>query len=222
MGNSDGKTLLLIMLPQLLGLTLIERWLPNEPNRIALTTEYVQAHHPSPSEEHLLGLMKPNVVVLHWTGSATARSTWNTFSSATLRGRKALQGAGALNVSAHFLVDRDGSVQQLLPENRIARHCIGLNHLSIGIENVGTDSAPLTSAQLTANLELIEALNKRHTLTHVIGHFEYRAFEGHPYFAEKDSGYRTVKRDPGAEFLVSIRAGLSARGLTLQGPPEKL
>ena len=208
-------------LPLLLGFNVTPHWLPNEAARIELTKKYVLAHHPSPSEEHLQGLMQPKVVVLHWTGSTSALSTWNTFASATLSGRKALQGAGALNVSSHFLVDRDGRVQQLLPENRIARHCIGLNHLSIGIENVGTNSAPLTSAQLQANLDLIEALSERHELTHVIGHFEYRAFEGHPYFAEKNPKYRTVKSDPGTEFMTAVRSGLVKRGLSFEGPPER-
>lgn len=207
-------------LPLLLGFDVTQKWLPNEMARVELTKIYVLAHHPSPTKEHLRGLMQPRVVVLHWTGSTSARSTWNTFASATLSGRKALQGAGALNVSSHFLVDREGNVQQLLPENRIARHCIGLNHISIGIENVGTDSAPLTTAQLQANLDLIESLNDRHDLTHVIGHFEYRAFENHPYFAEKNPNYRTIKRDPGTKFMVAVRRGLIERGLSFQGAPE--
>ena len=110
---------------------------------------------PQPSEEHLQGLMQPKVVVLHWTGSTSALLPGTPLPVPPSAGERRC--AGALNVSSHFLVDRDGRVQQLLPENRIARHCIGLNHLSIGIENVGTNSAPLMSAQLQANLDLIEA-----------------------------------------------------------------
>ena len=58
-------------------------------------------------------------------------------------------------------------------------------------------------------------------LTHVIGHFEYRAFEEHPYFAEKNPKYRTVKSDPGTEFMTAVRSGLVKRGLSFEGPPER-
>ena len=121
-----------------------------------------------------------------------------------------------MNVAAHFLVDRDGTVYQLLEETRVARHCIGLNHLSIGIENVGGGAKyPLTAAQVSANAELVRMLNAKHDITHLIGHHEYRQMESHPYFSEKDPKYRTVKPDPGADFMRKVRAELT--DLQLQG-----
>ncbi len=35
------------------------------------------------------------------------------------------------------MVDRDGTRYRLMPETYMARHVIGLNYYSIGIENVG-------------------------------------------------------------------------------------
>jgi N-acetylmuramoyl-L-alanine amidase len=208
----------------LAGTPQIKPWmLPSEPERKELTVGYLRSHR---GPESLTGevekdvRMVPRVVVVHWTGGSTAKSAWNTFASATLGGRKYLQAAGALNVGAHFLVDRDGTIYQLLEEDRIARHCIGLNHLSIGIENVGDGSAnALTVAQLQSNAYLVRELAGRHPITHVIGHHEYRQMELHPYFSELDPGYRTVKSDPGNEFMAKLRAELV--GLGLEEPPEK-
>ena len=164
---------------------------------------YLSAHYgPNPPKK-----LEPKMVVVHWTGSGSAKSTWNTFSSATLRGRRDIKGAGDVNVSAHYLVDRDGTIFQLLPEDHFARHCIGVNHVSIGIENVGgTSTHPLTEAQVLANARLIEVLKTRHEIDVLIGHYEILHFESHPYFHELDSNYRSIKVDPGEEFMKRLRA----------------
>ena len=200
----------------------IQPWpLPNETERQALTKRYVQEHCGTScmleADEYPVE-MTPKLVVVHWTASSTAKSAWNTFAGATLAGRRDLSSGGSLNVSAHYLVDRDGTIYELLPPTRIARHCIGLNHLSIGIENVGNGSThPLTEAQIAANVALIRQLASTYPITHLIGHHEHNAMEGHPYFQEQDPKYRTTKIDPGAEIMRQIRMGLA--DLDLQGPP---
>ncbi len=192
----------------------IRPWsLPHETQRQKLTVEYLRRHTP---KHKLTGditkdaYMTPRVIVLHWTGGNSLKATWNTFSRASLRGRKKLRKASSLNVGAHFLVDRDGSIYQLVDERRIMRHCIGLNHVAIGIENVGdgTKSA-LTKAQQKANEFLVRHLAKRFPITHLIGHYEYRRMESHPYFSESDPRYRTVKIDPGQDFLEAVRQRVS-------------
>lgn len=206
-----------------------QRPLPNEATRQALTRAYLAAHlppgHPHPPDQvHML----PRAVCLHWTGGPTADSAFATFAPARLAGRPELVGAGALNVAAHFLVHRDGRVDQLAPETRILRHVIGLNHCAIGVENVGDGPlggpgrAPLTEAQVRANVQLIALLKQRHsTVTAVFGHHEYRRLEGGPLFAERDPSYRTAKRDPGERFMAAVRADLVNRGLSLStgSPP---
>jgi N-acetyl-anhydromuramyl-L-alanine amidase AmpD len=134
-------------------------------------------------------------------------------------------GAGSLNVAAHFLVHRDGRVDQLAPETRILRHVIGLNHCTVGVENVGDaplgapGRAPLTAEQVRANVLLIGVLVGRFPAVHtVFGHHEYRRLEGGPLFAERDPAYRTAKRDPGDRFMAAVRAGLQEAGLVLGAP----
>ena len=201
----------------------ITPWLlPNEDKRQALTQLYIAQHCGVPCEQ-ANGLypatMIPKAIVVHWTASSTAQSAWNTFAQATLSGRTDLTSGGSLNVSAHYLVDRDGTIYELLPPTRIARHCIGLNHIAIGIENVGDGTKyPITAEQVKANVNLIKALANKYPITHLIGHHEHNAMETHPYFQELNPKYRTTKIDPGNEIMTQIRAGLTE--LNLEGPPQ--
>ena len=201
----------------------ITAWpLPNEPKRQALTQLYIEQHcgaHCARADGGFPDTMEPRVIVVHWTASATAKSAWNTFAQPTLSGRTDLTSGGSLNVSAHYLVDRDGTIFELLPPTRIARHCIGLNHLSIGIENVGDGTKyPITEAQIESNVALIRGLVGEYPITHLIGHHEHNAMEGHPYFQEQNPKYRTTKIDPGNEIMSQIRMGLS--DVSLEGPPQ--
>jgi N-acetylmuramoyl-L-alanine amidase len=159
----------------------------------------------------------PRVVVLHYTAGGSAKNTKRYFDRTRLEdGRAKLKKGGAVNVSAHFLVDRDGTIHRLQPETRMARHCIGLNHIAIGVENVGDgDRWPLTEAQVEANAALIRDLATRHDLTHVIGHHEAGALEGHPYFVERVRGYGNDKPDPGDAFMRDVRARLADPDLGL-------
>ena len=186
--------------------------IPFAQERKALTVAYLKEHsltHPLSGELEKDVRMTPRVIVLHWTGGGSASSAWHTFASPTLHGRKDISSGGALNVGAHFIVDRKGTIFRIAEENLIMRHCIGLNHISIGIENVGSAKKELTPQQVAANIALIEDLAKRYPITHLIGHSEYRSFEGHPYFSEKNPKYRTIKPDPGTRFLAQVRSGLS-------------
>ena len=44
-------------------------------------------------------------------------------------------------VCAHFVIDRDGTIHQLVPLRLMCRHTVGLNHTAIGIEHVGISDA---------------------------------------------------------------------------------
>ncbi|MCB9765049.1 MAG: N-acetylmuramoyl-L-alanine amidase [Alphaproteobacteria bacterium] len=192
---------------------IVDRPLPNAERRLALSQEYWRVHYGEPPEPLAI---TPRVVVLHWTVTDTADAAWNTFAPAELGGRPEL--GGGVNVSAHFLVDQDGTIYRLLPDTAMARHVIGLNPVAIGVENVGgTPAHPLTEAQVQADAALVRWLAGRYDITHLIGHLEYRSFEGHPYWAELDPDYRTTKPDPGADFMRQVRQEVSDLGL--EGPP---
>ena len=194
---------------------ILDKLLPFPEARVALTLAYRTAHQ---GEAQPAITIDPRVIVLHWTGGGSMEGAWATFAPTELSGRADVGRGGSLNVSAHFLVDRDGTIYRLMPETWMARHCIGLNHVAIGIENVGDGAAnPLTPAQVAANVALVRDLAGRYSITHLIGHHEYRAMERHPYFVEVDPNYRTGKVDPGDAFMRAVRAGVADIGLA--GPP---
>lgn len=151
--------------------------------------------------------IEPKMVVLHWTAIPTLERSFTALNDPQLSGgRTEIAGAGSLNVSTHFLVDRDGSIYRLMPETLMGRHVIGLNHAAIGVENVGgTETTPLTEAQLEANIWLVRYLKSEYDIDYVIGHHEYTNFQGHELWLEKDPGYRTQKSDPGDEFMDRLR-----------------
>ncbi|SHG05797.1 N-acetylmuramoyl-L-alanine amidase [Salegentibacter echinorum] len=163
----------------------------------------------------------PKMIVLHWTAIPDLEGSFRAFNPVKLPGaRQDIQEAGALNVSAHFLVDRDGTIYRLMPETTMARHVIGLNHAAIGVENVGgTKDTPLTNAQLEANIVLVKYLSKKYEIDYLLGHYEYPNFEGHELWLEKDDGYRTQKTDPGVDFMRKVRE--NTKELNFKSVPKK-
>lgn len=149
----------------------------------------------------------PKMVVLHWTAIPTFEGSFDVFYNAKLPSwRDQIQTASNLNVSTHFLVDRDGAIYRLIPETTMGRHVIGLNHIAIGIENVGgLQGNKLTSAQRRSNVWLVKYLKSKYDIEYLIGHYEYTNFVGHPYWLERDDSYRTEKTDPGIRFLKRVK-----------------
>ena len=173
--------------------------------RKELTLQYLSERYGLEQTEPTIN---PKMIVLHWTVIPTFEESFETFNSASLPNRPDIKAASALNVSAQFMVDRDGTMYRLLPETTMARHVIGLNHCAIGIENIGgTEDLPLTEAQVESNIWLVNYLSKKYKIAYLIGHYEYTLFEGHELWLEKDDGYRTAKDDPGADFMKKVRDG---------------
>ena len=196
---------------------LVQRPIIWDPDRMELSRAYLETRYGLRQED---ARIEPRMVVLHWTAIPSLEGSFQAFYPSRLpEARGDISSAGALNVSAHYLVDRDGTIYQLMPDTLMARHTIGLNHCAIGIENVGgTPETPLTQEQLQANAWLVRNLAGRYPIRYLIGHYEYTAFEGHPLWLENDSAYRTEKTDPGQDFMKKIRHSL--RDLQLQPAPK--
>ncbi len=174
--------------------------------REELTLEYRRQHSDADAVDLAIA---PKVIILHYTSGGSAKGTRSYFDNVRIEeSRKDLAKAGRVNVSAHFLVDRDGTIYRLQPETRFARHCIGMNHIAIGIENVGDeDKWPLTAAQVHADAALVRDLAHRFPITHLYGHHEIMAIAGSsPLYVERDPAYRNDKGDPGKAFMAKVRA----------------
>ena len=174
--------------------------------RITLTQNYRKQHYGITSQSIQI---VPQIIVLHWTAMESLQTVYNFFYSPLLNWRPELAPFGLLNVSSQFLVDRDGTIYQLMPSNWMARHVIGLDNLAIGIENVGgkNDKQDLTYAQVNADAKLIRYLIQSYpTIHYLIGHYEYGRFKNTPLWQEKNPHYFTFKSDPGPIFMKQVRA----------------
>jgi beta-N-acetylhexosaminidase len=174
--------------------------------RVQLTKEYIKSHYNLEVENIKI---VPKMIIIHHTAIDDFETSLSRFKSQTLPSdRPDIHKGGAVNVSAHFMVERDGTIHQLMPLDIMARHVIGLNYNSIGIENVGGQNSKdnLTNEQLRANVELLAELKRKFpTIEYVIGHYEYRCFEDSELWLEVDKKYRTYKDDPSSRFMSEVR-----------------
>jgi N-acetylmuramoyl-L-alanine amidase-like protein len=115
-------------------------------------------------------LTDPPVIVEHYTDGLTWQGAWNTFAS-DARHLGELPGT-----CAHFLIDRDGTIYQLVRLNIRCRHAVGMNHVAIGIEHVGTSDRMVLDddRQMRSSLRLTIWLMARYGINvgNVIGHRE--------------------------------------------------
>jgi beta-N-acetylhexosaminidase len=198
--------------------TIHDRPISFSPDRINATLRYIADHYGEEVDDITI---EPRIIVLHWTAVDDLERCFEIFDRELLGdSRPGLGSAREVNVSIQFLVGRDGTIYRLMPETWMARHCIGLNYSAIGVENVGGGKGidNLTDQQIDANIRLVRYLVRENpTIRYLIGHMEYRRFEGHPLWRELDDGYRTDKIDPGERFMTAVREGVADLGL--EGPP---
>ena len=172
-------------------------------HRHALSLEYIDKHYGLTPKDIKI---KPKVIIVHYTAISTLEGSFNAFNHEVLpssRSDIASKNESA-NVSVAYLIDKDGTIYQLMPDNWMGRHVIGLNYSSIGIENVGKNGT-LTEKQLQANIELIKHLHTKYpNISYLSGHSDYRCFEKTSLWLEKDKGYRTKKEDPGEAFMKEL------------------
>ena len=125
----------------------------------------------------------PAFIVIHYTSSASAAHALRTLTNPVTE------------VSAHYLIQRDGTILQLVDERMRAWHAgesrwgatVDVNSASIGIELDNDGFEPYSPALIDALLKLLADLSERHHVpaANVIGHSDVAP---------------TRKRDPGPLF----------------------
>jgi N-acetylmuramoyl-L-alanine amidase len=157
--------------------------IPFGPARKAETAAYARRHYGVDSWR----LVHPRVIVEHYTASNSFASAYSTF-SADVPDSELHELPGTC---AHFVIDRDGTIYQLVSLVTMCRHTVGLNYTAIGIEHVGTSDAEILAdrRQLDASLRLTVWLMSRYgiQLRNVIGHNESLTS---PYHRERVAAWR--------------------------------
>ena len=117
-------------------------------------------------------LRRPRVIVEHYTASNSFSSAFNTFAADT----PDVELGELPGVCAHYVIDRDGTIHQLVPTKIMCRHTVGLNWTAIGIEHVGVSDRQVLAnrRQRAASLRLTRTLQGRFGIAtrNVIGHAE--------------------------------------------------
>lgn len=151
-------------------------------------------------------VLEPRAIVLHHTAGSTWESAWYTFNgNAAYLGEKP-------GVSAHFIIDKDGTIYQCMPLSIRGRHCVGMNWVSIGIEFVqemqsGKDGHWMDrqilarTKQAEAGLKLVRYLRVRFHIkkTDIYGH---ATANGSHFFKD----YTGQKNAAGDWFNAEVRA----------------
>ena len=98
--------------------------------------------------------------VLHVTDAPNVDSTLDWFSRPESQ------------VSAHYVIDKNGQCFQCVYEDKIAWHVAGANQESIGIEFVGLPTDAATDAQAKTGTELLNAICEKYSLalSSIYGH----------------------------------------------------
>jgi N-acetylmuramoyl-L-alanine amidase len=184
-------------------------------DRSSLSLKYLKERHGLIQDRPTIS---PKIIVLHHTGGGTLKSNFNYFNQTRIEGAREMnKKQSELNVSAHYLIDRDGTIYQLMEDTLFARHIIGLNYCSIGIENIGSLEKPLTDQQVNSNAQLVRYLKKKYNIEYLIGHCEYGVFRKSPLWKETNQAYFTGKQDPEASFIQKVRE--KVRDLNLKSLP---
>jgi N-acetylmuramoyl-L-alanine amidase len=120
--------------------------------------------------------------LLHWAGDLPSRSVksihlivLHSTEEPELRDARRIAEEGSSQAAAHYYIDRDGSIVQWVPDDRIANHAYGHNRESIGIELVNrgrspnhfsstsqTPIEPFPKSQLASLTMLLEDLKSRY------------------------------------------------------------
>ena len=162
---------------------IVAKWIPFSAARRAEMAAYSLRHYGKAAWK----LTSPHVIVEHFTDNESFSGTWNTFAADTPDSElHELPGD-----CAHFVIDRDGTIYQLVPLGVRCRHTVGLNWTAIGIEQVGESDAEILSnpRELHAALALTVWLMDRYhiALGDVIGHAESLTS---PFHHELDPAWR--------------------------------
>ncbi|HTO25921.1 MAG TPA: peptidoglycan recognition family protein [Gaiellaceae bacterium] len=141
--------------------------IPFGAKRLAETAAYAKKHYGIDSY-----VLRPQAIVEHVTASPSFASVYAYFAADVPDPELHVLPAPC----AHFVIDTDGTIYQLVRTNVICRHTVGLNWAAIGIEHVGLSDAQVMgdAAQMRSSLALTAWLMWKYDipLRSVIGHNE--------------------------------------------------
>lgn len=183
--------------------------IPYSASRRAQMADYSLRHYGVRSS-----VLVPRTIVLHFTENESYSATRNVFAANTPAPGPGGSTAESPGTCAHYVVDQDGSIYEIVPPTLQCRHTIGLNRWAIGIELIQATHGNSShwacqqilnrTAQVDAARDLVLMLQRRFTIKtrDVIGH---GTANESPYFRDR-AGWRNDHSDWGAQDVAEFRA----------------
>jgi N-acetylmuramoyl-L-alanine amidase len=181
---------------------IVQKPIPFDAKRKAEMAAYAKRHYGTATWQ----LVHPHVIVEHYTAGPSFDSAFNTFAANS-------PDLGELpGTCAHFVIDTDGTIYQVVPLTIMCRHTVGLNYTAIGIEHVATSDQQVLrdKAQIQASLQLTLWLMRRYgiSLPNVIGHNESLSS---PYHKELVASWRCQTHADWNHADMNVYRGLLSR-----------
>jgi hypothetical protein len=177
--------------------------------RTKLTQDYVKRHYDIALKE--IEFM-PAMLILHRSKIGDLGDFYESVRKSTLPGSQEFEDDenADVNMSTHYVIDRNGTIYSLMKDFQIARHSIGLDRQAIGITMVGTGTDELSDKQVVAAAILARYLKSKYsTLAWLISDGETAAFVKTSLWEEKLPFLRDPEIDPGAAYMTKLRSFLA-------------
>jgi N-acetylmuramoyl-L-alanine amidase len=154
---------------------------------------------PSRNFSRAAGRRVDTVVIHYLSGINVDRARWSD-------PRLCLDILRQYRVSAHYMIDRAGTVYTLVDEGNVAWHAggslmpapdnrRGVNRFSVGIELIATHTSGFTDAQYDALATLVRGIKARHPIRDIVGHDQISGSRAVALGLRRD-----IKPDPGPRF----------------------
>ncbi len=135
-------------------------------DQVKIESNVVSWGHKKPSKPRQI-----EAIIIH--------SSYNALSSDSFDVNGILEEYRAIDVAPHYIVGRDGTIYQLVPDQDIAYHAgkshlpdssVNVNATSIGIEIVNTEMDAPTERQYVSLAKLVKCLEEEYNVKYILGH----------------------------------------------------
>lgn len=130
-------------------------------------------------------------------------SSYNKLSSDSFSINGILDEYRQINVSPHYIIDRDGTIYRLVSDQEVAYHAgksrlpdgrTEVNTLSIGIEIINTEKGFPSEAQYQSLADLIKYLKTQYPIKYILGHSDISpGRKSDPWNFDWEEFYRLLK-----------------------------
>jgi len=174
--------------------------------RTKLTQEYVKKHY----DISLKAIdFTPAMLIVHRSKTRDLADFFESVRMSILPGTEEFEDDenADVNMSTHYVIDRNGGIYSLMKDFQIARHSIGLDRRAIGITLVGAGAHAPSDRQAVAAAMLTRYLKGKYgSLQWLVSDAETASFESSPLWEEKLPFKRDPDVDPGPAYMTTLRS----------------